>query len=90
MKNKEFACIELSHLSGRRNNRRSRERKSRHLYSRGCFAEITARYSGFIRRKIQIKRRRKTIKRVYPRAGDVRTVYLNAVVKESLFHEDCK
>ena len=28
MKNKEFACIELSHLSGRRNNRRSRERKN--------------------------------------------------------------
>ena len=29
-------------------------------------------------------------KKVYPRAGDVRTVYLNAVVKESLFREDCK
>lgn len=28
------------------------------------------------------------MERVYPRRGDVRTVYLNAVVKESLFHED--
>ena len=88
MKNKEFACIALSHLSGRRNNRRLRERKKRTSILKDCFAETTARYSGFIRRKIQIKRRRKTIKRVYPRRGDVRTVYLNAAVKESLFHED--
>lgn len=28
------------------------------------------------------------MERVYPRRGDVRTVYLNAVVKESLFRED--